>query len=114
MNELERLEAMLRAQPAFLSIEQGRAAYDARGDIFPLAADVGVEPVSAHGVPAEWTYTPPAGTGGEVILYLHGGGYVWGSLKSHRHLVSEVRHRRGVEDRRRCQARCGDRGQDQL
>ena len=26
----------------------------------------------------------------EVILYLHGGGYAWGSLKSHRHLVSEV------------------------
>ena len=37
------------------------------------------------GVPAEWTSTPIASTS-EVILYLHGGGYVWGSLKSHRHL----------------------------
>ena len=89
MNELERLEAMLRAQPAFRSIAQRRAASDALGDLFPLAVDVRVEPVEALGVPAEWTSTPVAGTS-EVILYLHHGGYVWGSLKSHRHLVSEL------------------------
>jgi acetyl esterase/lipase len=70
-------------------IEQRRAAYEALGDLFPLAADVRAEQVAAHGVPAEWTSTPVASTS-EVILYLHGGGYAWGSLKSHRHLVSEV------------------------
>jgi acetyl esterase/lipase len=48
-----------------------------------------VEQVEAHGVQAEWTSTPVASTS-EVILYLHSGGYVWGSLKSHRHLVSEL------------------------
>ena len=89
MNDLERLEAMLRARPASLSNEQRRAAYEALGDLFPLAGDVRVEQVNAHGVPAEWTSTPVASTS-EVILYLHGGGYAWGSLKSHRHLVSEV------------------------
>ncbi|CAN7735269.1 alpha/beta hydrolase [Variovorax sp. LjRoot290] len=89
MNELERLEAMLRAQPASLTIEQRRAASDTLGDLFPLAADVCVEQVEAHGVQAEWTSTPVASTS-EVILYLHSGGYVWGSLKSHRHLVSEL------------------------
>ena len=89
MNELERLEAMLRAQPASLTIEQRRAASDALGDLFPLAADVRVEQVKAHGVPAEWTSTPVASTS-EVILHLHSGGFVWGSLKSHRHLVSEL------------------------
>lgn len=89
MDELERLEAMLRARPTSLSNEQRRAAYDALGDLFPLAADVRVEQVVANGVPAEWTSTPVANTG-EVILYLHGGGYAWGSLKSHRHLASEL------------------------
>lgn len=89
MNELERLEAMLRARPASLTIEQRRAASDALGDLFPLAADVRLEQVEAHGVPAEWTSTPVASTS-EVILYLHSGGYVWGSLKSDRHLVSEL------------------------
>ena len=89
MNELERLEAMLRARPASLSIAQRRAASDAMGDLFPTAADVLVTQVEAHGVPAEWTSTPVASTS-EVILYLHWGGYVWGSLKGHRHLVSEL------------------------
>lgn len=49
MNELERLEAMLRGRPASLSNEQRRAAYEALGDLFPLAADVRVEPVGALG-----------------------------------------------------------------
>ena len=89
MNDLERLEAMLRARPASLSIAERRAASDALGDLFPTAADVRVDQVAANGVPAEWTSTPAATTN-EVILYLHGGGYAWGSLKSHRHLVSEV------------------------
>jgi acetyl esterase/lipase len=89
MNELEQLEARFRAQPASLSIEQRRAAADGLGDLFPLAADVHVEPVQARGVGAEWTSTHVANRS-EVILYLHGGGFVWGSLKSHRHLVSEL------------------------
>lgn len=96
MNELERLEAMLRARPAFLSHEQRRAAYDALGDLFPLAADVRVEPVEAHGVPAEWTSTPVASTN-EVMFYLHGGGYAWGSLQSHRHLASELGRAAGMK-----------------
>lgn len=95
MTELERLEAMLRARPASLSNEQRRAAYDALGDRFPLASDVRVEQVDAGGVPAEWTSTPVASSD-EVILYLHGGGYAWGSLKSHRHLVSEVGRAAGM------------------
>jgi acetyl esterase/lipase len=89
MNELEQLEAMLRARPTTLTIAQRRAASDALGDLFPLAADIRVEQVQAHGVQAEWTSSPVASTS-EVILYLHWGGYVWGSLKSHRHLVSEL------------------------
>lgn len=95
MNELERLEAMLRARPASLTIEQRRAASDALGDLFPLGADVRVEQAVAQGVPAEWTSTPAASTS-EVILYLHFGGYVWGSRKSHRHLVSELAAKRNA------------------
>ena len=38
---------------------------------------------------AEWTSTPQDGSDA-ALLYLHGGGYVIGSLDSHRHLVAEV------------------------
>jgi len=89
MSELDQLEAMLRARPAHLTIEQRRDACDALAERYPTPADVEVTPVIANGVPAEWTYTPAAREDG-AILYLHGGGFVWGSLASHRHFVSEL------------------------
>ncbi|KQV54024.1 MULTISPECIES: alpha/beta hydrolase fold domain-containing protein [unclassified Duganella] len=89
MSELDQLEAMFRARPANLSIEQRRVACDELAERYPTAPDVQVTPVIANGVPAEWTSTPAARDDG-VILYLHGGGFVSGSLASHRHFVSEL------------------------
>jgi len=66
-----------------------RRDIDARGRQYKLPADVGVEPVSANGVKAEWTTTPDADRA-KAILYLHGGGYVIGSLDSHRHVAAEA------------------------
>ena len=45
--------------------------------------------MTANGVPAEWTATPGANPA-RVILFLHGGGYVSGSLDSHRHMIAEA------------------------
>ena len=70
-------------------IGQRRRDIDARGRQYTLPADVVVEPVSANGVRAEWTSTPDADRA-RAILYLHGGGYVIGSLDSHRHLAAEA------------------------
>ena len=95
MNELERLEAMFRARPASLTIEERRAACDALALRYPTAADVTVTPALAHGLPAEWTSTPLS-RDDRVILYLHGGGFVWGSLASHRHFVSELGRAAGM------------------
>ncbi|MCP1535716.1 acetyl esterase/lipase [Methylorubrum extorquens] len=66
-----------------------RARVDALAADYALPPDVRVEPIDAHGVPAEWTSTPAA-NGERVILFLHGGGYVSGSLKSHRHMVAQA------------------------
>jgi acetyl esterase/lipase len=70
-------------------IGQRRRDIDARGLAYKLPADVAVEPVAANGVRSEWTRTPDADRG-RAVLYLHGGGYVIGSLDSHRHLVAEI------------------------
>ena len=70
-------------------IAQRRRDIDARGLAYALAADVTVEPVTANGVKSEWTTTPDADRS-RAVLYLHGGGYVIGSLDSHRHLVAEI------------------------
>ena len=66
-----------------------RKAYDGLGEVFPPASDVTIEKVAANGIPAEWSSTPSAAKD-RVIMYVHGGGYVIGSIASHRHLVTEL------------------------
>lgn len=94
-SEIEMIRAFLAASPAPQSIAELRALYDGMGSQFPCASDVVLEPVSAGGVPAEWSRTPGA-AGDAALLYLHGGGYVIGSIASHRHLASELGRAAGV------------------
>ncbi len=56
---------------------------------FKVADDIGVEAVTVAGRAAEWITAPGSQTG-RAILYLHGGGYVMGSLTTHRSLVGEI------------------------
>lgn len=87
--EIARLREIIAARPRATEIAQMRIDIDQRGRDFGLAPDVSVQKVDANGVPAEWTATPDADAAG-AILYFHGGGYVIGSLDSHRHLAAEV------------------------
>src|SRR5215469_14286092 len=68
---------------------QRRKDMDARALEYKIAPDVTVEPVTANGVRAEWTSTP-GDARDAALMWLHGGGYVNGSLVSHRHVVSEA------------------------
>jgi monoterpene epsilon-lactone hydrolase len=54
----------------------------------PLPDGVTGEPVDAGGVPCEWQATADHGDG--VVLYVHGGGYVAGSIASHRNLTGHL------------------------
>ncbi|MEJ0018913.1 MAG: alpha/beta hydrolase [Acetobacteraceae bacterium] len=83
------LREVIAKRPRADDIAQRRRDIDARGTQNVLPGDVTVEPVTANGVAAEWTSTPDADPD-TVVLYLHGGGYVIGSLDSHRHLVAEI------------------------
>jgi epsilon-lactone hydrolase len=87
--EIGALRAKLMSRPRSDDYRQRRRDIDARGLQYGLASDVSVEVTSANGVPAEWTSTPQAERDA-VLLYLHGGGFVIGSLYSHRHLVCEA------------------------
>jgi acetyl esterase/lipase len=46
-------------------------------------------PVDAGGVRAEW-FQPVHGHGEEVVLYLHGGSFMYGSLTSHGELITRL------------------------
>jgi monoterpene epsilon-lactone hydrolase len=70
-------------------IGERRKGFDAFASAYRTAPDIVVEPITVNGVPAEWT-TAPGADHSCAVLYLHGGGYVIGSLDSHRHLAAEV------------------------
>ena len=93
--EIGALRTKLAARPRSDDYRQRRKDIDARGLAYGLPADVGVEPATANGVRAEWTITPNA-TRDAALIYLHGGGYVIGSLDSHRHLVAEAGRACGI------------------
>jgi epsilon-lactone hydrolase len=54
-----------------------------------VASDVKSDAVDAGGVKAEWI-VPPNAAADRVILYLHGGGYVMGSINTHRAMVARI------------------------
>jgi epsilon-lactone hydrolase len=86
--ESKKLIEMIRAQRATPPATPPTVA-DQRANMESMArppdADVTVETVDANGVPAEWI-SAPSSAAERVILYVHGGGYVIGSLNTHRQL----------------------------
>ena len=87
--EMTKLRELIASRPRPDDLGERRRAMDANAATFPLDPSIEVEPVTANGVPAEWT-TAPGADPKRVVLYLHGGGYVFGSILSHRHLVAEI------------------------
>ncbi|MGH7914650.1 MAG: alpha/beta hydrolase [Candidatus Binataceae bacterium] len=71
------------------SPQELRVAMAAAFSAFPSASQVKCEPVSAGGVKAEWITANNAASD-RVILDLHGGGYVMGSIDTHRELVARL------------------------
>ena len=71
------------------SLEERRAAFAPADRVYPIPDDVLVTEVVAGGVPAHWLDAPGADTG-RVLLFLHGGGYVFGSLRSHGELAARL------------------------
>ena len=90
--ELDVVNQLLRAIPkegptedwpkARRNMEEALAA-------LPAVEGVSHTEVKAGGVPAEWAQVPGAAQD-RALLYLHGGGYCAGSLKTHRSLVSQI------------------------
>ena len=93
--EIEAVRRLLEASPRPAGLRERRERLDALGRQYPLPTDVRVETADADGVAAEWTDTPEADPR-KVILYLHGGGYIAGSPRSHRHMVAQAGREAGT------------------
>jgi epsilon-lactone hydrolase len=69
--------------------QEMRANFEELGKNTPIPADIKQEKVNAGGVPAEWISAPNA-SADRAVLYLHGGGYVIGSINTHRDLMARI------------------------
>jgi monoterpene epsilon-lactone hydrolase len=87
--QLSKVIERIKSQPQNpnTSIESRRAAMERISERVP--GDVICEKIDAGGVAAEWVAAPGA-TPDRVILYLHGGGYVVGSIRTHRAMISRI------------------------
>jgi len=78
-----------RPTPENATVADRRQGFDMLAAKFPMAPDITCEKVDAAGVPAEWLVAPGVESG-RVLLYLHGGGYVIGSIHTHRDLAGRL------------------------
>jgi monoterpene epsilon-lactone hydrolase len=66
-----------------------RDRVDQAGKLFPPLPGVSSEAANTGGVAAEWI-RPQSADQGQAILFLHGGGYMVGSVDSHRDLAGRI------------------------
>jgi len=72
------------------TVEQQRSFFDGLGDMLPGTADrFEAEPATVGGIKGEWVRARGC-RNDAALLYLHGGGYVIGSPRSHRHLAGAL------------------------
>ena len=90
--QIDAVRKLLKESPVVAegaTLADMRKGMDAMGNMAPRLSDVSSELVDAGGVPAEW-FTFKDGGDERVLLYLHGGGYVMGSVESHRCLLERL------------------------
>lgn len=75
--------------PPDQSLKDIRDQYEEFGRMFPIAKGVSTTDTIAGGVPAQWL-TAGNARQDSVLLYLHGGGYVSGSISTHIGMTSRL------------------------
>jgi monoterpene epsilon-lactone hydrolase len=91
---IEQLHAILamgaeNPPPAQGGPQAMRDWFEAMMDPTPTAGDVSVEPVTINGLACEML-RPPSAPEGRLVLYVHGGGWLFGSPRSHRVISSNL------------------------
>jgi epsilon-lactone hydrolase len=84
------------ANQAPQTLEERRAIFVPGDRLHPVPDDVIVTAVTARGVPAYWLAAPGADAS-RVLLFLHGGGYELGSLRSDGELAARLGRASGMQ-----------------
>lgn len=86
--ELDAIRQILADHPPPELLDELRKFVDLDGERYPLVG-FHSQPVLIGSVQGEWAISPGANAS-RVILYLHGGGYAFGSILSYRHVAAEI------------------------
>ncbi|MYC36351.1 MAG: alpha/beta hydrolase [Chloroflexi bacterium] len=90
--ELERVIALVKGREADESqgaTEGRRRSFEQMVDGFTIDVSARYSRLNAGGVTSEWV-TAESASDSRVVLYLHGGGYIIGSPRTHRPLMAEL------------------------
>jgi monoterpene epsilon-lactone hydrolase len=77
------------------SIAELRRRTDAGARLLPVPGDVSVQTAESGGVPGEWI-VPRGAPPDRALLYIHGGGFIFCSLVTHRALVARIARAAGT------------------
>lgn len=88
-SEIDVVRALLSSKPRPVGWPERRKRLDDVGAVWPVAQDVEVTAIDVNGMPGEYSIVPGSDPS-RVLMFLHGGGYCSGSIKSHRRLVTEA------------------------
>ena len=89
--ELDAVLEMIRKRSAEVrkTTDDDRLSYERIMSVLPMDDDIQTERVGVNGVPAEWIWAPESQED-RVILYFHGGGYLFGSARTHRVMLAHL------------------------
>ncbi|MCI0830850.1 MAG: alpha/beta hydrolase [Chloroflexi bacterium] len=89
--ELDTVLEMIRKRSAEVrkTTDDDRLSYERIMSSLPLDDDIETQRVGVNGVPAEWISAPESQES-RVVLYLHGGGYLFGSARTHRVMLAHL------------------------
>ena len=89
--ELDTVLEMIRVRSAEVrkTTDDDRLSYERIMSVLPMDDDIETERVGVNGTPAKWISAPESQEN-RVILYLHGGGYLFGSARTHRVMLAHM------------------------
>ncbi|MBW2280052.1 MAG: alpha/beta hydrolase [Deltaproteobacteria bacterium] len=96
--ELKQVIEIMRARPVIaggVTVAAMRRGIVEMTENSPIPEGTRCDPVDAGGVPCEWISAPNA-SADKTLLYLHGGGYVIGSIGTHRGHVARLSQASGA------------------